>query len=317
MVAVDYTIAPLTVIKPIVVTDAMLTSHSVAEDEVTYDAGTSYSYGDVVKYGSDHDAFSSLVLGTNTNTGNTPVKWPDSTSFWYDEGKTMRWNMFDLTTNIQTEGASPMTVVLEPGEPITALSFDTLESDTIIINEAVSGYSKTIDTRTRDTTDWYSYWYEPFRYRRIVSVYDIPAGVSAPVITVTFVNSSGTAKCGGFVMGRHYTLGLAQLNGSSHTRQGFSVFERDEVDPNRVRLLKRGAIKKTTVRAFIQKNRVDQAMGILDDIDGIAAAWAVKTNSAEPWYGAFALRGVYRSPVRISPRDASVDAFLDLDLEGI
>jgi len=313
MAAVDYTIAPLTVIKPIIITDAMLTSHSVAEDEAVYDAGATYSIGDARRYGDDHDLFSSLQ---NSNMGNTPIKWPDSTSFWYDEGKTMRWNMFDLTTNIQTEGASPMIVVLEPGEPITALSFDTLESDTIIINEAVSGYSKTIDTRTRDVTDWYSYWYEPFRYRRIVSVYDIPAGVSAPVITVTFISSSGTAKCGGFVMGRHYTLGLAQLEGSSHTRQGFSVFERDEVDPNRVRLLKRGAIKKPTVQAFVQKNRIDQAMGILDDIDGIAAAWAVKTNSAEPWYGAFALRGVYRSPVRISPIKNSNDAFLNLDLEG-
>lgn len=314
MAAVDYTIAPLTVIKPIVVTDAMLTSHSVAEDEAVYDAGDTYSIGDARRYGDNHDLFSSLQ---NSNMGNTPVKWPDSTSFWYDEGKTMRWNMFDLTTNIQTEGASPMTVVLEPGEPITALSFDTLESDTIIINEAVSGYSKTIDTRTRDATDWYSYWYEPFRYRRIVSVYDIPAGVSAPVITVTFINSTGTAKCGGFVMGRHYTLGLAQLEGSSHTRQGFSVFERDEVDPGRVRLLKRGAIKKATIRAFIKKNRIDQAMGILDDIDGIAAAWAVKTDSAHPWYGAFALRGVYRSPVRISTIRNFDDAFLDLDLEGI
>lgn len=313
MAAVDYTIAPLTVIKPIVITDAMLTSHSVAEDEAVYDAGDTYSIGDVRRYGDDHDLFSSLQ---NSNMGNTPIKWPDSTSFWYDEGKTMRWNMFDLTTNIQTEGTSPMIVVLEPGEPITALSFDTLESDTIIINEAVSGYSKTIDTRTRDVTDWYSYWYEPFRYRRIVSVYDIPAGVSAPVITVTFISSTGTAKCGGFVMGRHYTLGLAQLDGSSHTRQGFSVFERDEVDPNRVRLLKRGAIKKPTVQAFVQKNRIDQAMGILDDIDGIPAAWSVKTDSSNPWYGAFALRGVYRSPVRISPIKNSDDAFLNLDLEG-
>lgn len=312
-------LAPLTVIKPIVITDAMLTSHSVAETEATYDAGTSYSYGDVVKYGSDHDAFSSLVLGTSTNTGNTPVKWPDSTSYWYDEGKTNRWNMFDLTTNIQTSGTSPMTLTLEPGEPVTAIHFDTLECDTvdISISDGVSTvYTASLDARTRDVIDWYAFFYEQFRYRRVLSVYDLPGGVSNPVLTITFTSSTGTSKCGGLIIGKHYVLGNA-LNQSSHTRQGFSVFERDDVDPNRVRLLKRGAVKRLSVRAFMLKNRIDSAINILDDIDGIAASWSALQVNTNEWYGAFAGRFVYKSPVVIRPVENSNEAYLDIELEGI
>lgn len=311
--------APLTVIKPLNITDAMIISHSVSETEPTWAGSpTEYSIGDRVKYGADHDAFSSLV---DSNVGNAPVKWPDSTSYWYDEGKTMPYNMFDLTTNIQTEGASPMTVVIAPGEPVTAVHLDTLEADTVIIEESVSGYSKTIDTRSRDTIDWYTYWYEPFRYRRIVSVYDIPAGVSAPVITVTFINSTGLAKCGGFIIGRHYVIGNAGSNGSAHSRKGFSVFERDEIETSRVRLRYRGSVKNPKIKARIEENRIDTVMSILDDIDGIAASWAVKQSSSDSWYGAFALRGVYRSPVNITvvedPSEDSADAYLEIELEGI
>lgn len=306
----------LTVIKPITITDEMLISHSVDEGEGAYDAGTTYSEGYVVMYGSNHDAFSSLQDG---NVGNTPVKWPDSTSYWYDEGKTNRWNMFDLTTNVQTSGTSPMTVVISPGEPITAMHFDTLECDTIDISvsDGVSEvYSTSLDARARDIMDWYTFFYEQFRYRRVLSVYDLPGGVPNPVITVTFTSSTGTAKCGGFIVGKHYVLGNV-LSQSSHSRQGFSVFERDSVDPNRVRLLKRGAVKRLSVRAFMLKNRIDSTINILDDIDGIASSWsAIQTNTNE-WYGAFAGRFVYKSPVSIKPIDDTLEAYLDIDLEGI
>lgn len=306
--------APLTVIKPITITDAMLTSHSVTESEDTYDSGTTYGIGDVVKYGSDHDAFSSMQ---NSNTGNTPVKWPDSTSYWYDEGKTNRWNMFDLTTNIQTSGASPMTIVLEPGEPITAIHFDTLECDTILIEESVSGYIKEIDARTRDVFDWYTYFYEQFRYKRVLSVYDLPVGISNPIITITFISSTGTAKCGGLIIGKHYVLGNSGISGSVHSRKGFSIFERDEIETSRVRLRYRGSVKNPKIKALIKKNRIDTVMSILDDIDGIAASWSVKNSSTNEWYGAFALRGVYRSPVNIAIAEDSSDAYLDIELEGI
>ena len=309
--------ATLTVIKPIVITDAMLTSHTEAESESVYDAGTSYSIGDAVIYGADHDLFSSLV---DTNLGNTPIKWPNNTSYWYDEGKTNRWNMFDLNTNIQTTGASPMVVVLEPGEPITAIHFDTIECDsiTVSISDGVTEvYNTTIEAKTRDVYGWYTFFTEQHRYIRILSLYDLPGLVALPVITITFTNASGDAKCGGIIVGRHYVIGTALSNGSSHARKGFSVFERDEIDANRVRLLKRGSVKNPRVKVFVSSNGIDRVMSVLDDVDGLAASWTVNQDTTDNWYGAFALRGVYRSPVNISTAEDTTSAYLEIELEGI
>lgn len=309
-------ISNLVVIKPITITDAMLTSHSVAESEATYDAGTTYAEDEVVKYGSDHDAFSSKV---GSNTGNTPVKWPDETSYWYDEGKTNRWNMFDLTTNIQTIGTSPMTVVLEPGCPITAIHFDSLECDTIDISISDGSsevYTASLDAKTRDVLDWYSFFYEEYRYKRILAVYDVPGGVSNPEITITFTNSSGDAKCGGLIIGKHYHIGTTQ-GSSSSVRRGFSEFQRDEIDSSRVRLLQRRSVRSLSVKALVMQRSIDRVQNLLDDLDGTVASWSGIDSNTDEWFSSFIVRGVYKSPVDITKAEDTDEAYFNFDIEGI
>ena len=66
---------------PYPITDSILTSHSVAESEPAWNSGTTYAIDDQVKYGSNHDLFSSKQ---NSNLNQVPVKYPDETAYWFE-----------------------------------------------------------------------------------------------------------------------------------------------------------------------------------------------------------------------------------------
>lgn len=310
------TTAPLTVIKPIVITDAMLTSHSETETESEWeDSPTSYNTGAIVKYGSDHDAFSSLV---DSNEGNIPVKWPDNTSYWYDEGKTNPWNMFDTTTNIETVGTSPMTIVLEPGQPVTGIMIrPKCDEVTVEVSDGVSTpYSKTIKTRKRDVVGWYTFFNAKHRYQRVFTLHDLPGLVENPIITVTFTSTSGTVKCSAFVMGDAFVIGSAQKGACSHRRNGFTVFEFDEKFADRMRLQKRGAIRELTLRALVLERDLDWINNLLDDIDGVATSWAAVQQVNDSWYQTFSVLGAHKSPINIRSVDSAPYAYIDINIQG-
>lgn len=311
--------AKFTVIKPITLTEDMLTSHSVPESEALYDAGTSYAIDDVVRYDATtlgHDAFTSLA---GSNTGNTPVKWPASSAHWYDEGKTNRWQMLDLLTNAQTTGTSPMTIELTPGEAVTGIGLDNLECDEVRVQvTSVSGvvYDKTVKTNVRDVTGFYTFFTAQHRYRRAVTFFDLPGLVTDPVITITLTNNTSDAKCGGLVIGSAIELGLAQ-GGSTQRINSYSLFERDSINANLVRLQDRGSFREANVQVFMRQGLLNQFGNLLDVLDAKPTFWAATHGLDHAWYDTFIIRGVYKSPVEIPTRKDTKDTFLNLTIQGI
>lgn len=310
------TTAPFTAIKPITITDSILTSHTESETESDWeDSPTSYDTGERVKHGVLHDAFSSLA---DSNEGNEPVKWPDNTSYWYDEGKTNPHNMFDLTTNFDTVGTSPMTVVLEPGEPVTGIMIRPQCDEVLIeVSDGVSTvYSRTVKTIKRDVTGWYTFFTAKHRFQRIFSLYDLPGLVENPVITITFTSASGTVRCSALLIGPTRVIGSAQNSGCSHRRNGFSLFEVDEIDAERFRLLKRGAIRELTIKAYVMKRDLDWINNFLDEVDGIPVSWSCVQSLSDSWYETFSILGAYKSPVNIRPIDGTDQAYIDINVQG-
>jgi len=298
---------------PITLTDAMLTSSSVAEAEATWDVGTTYAAGDIRRYGSDHDLYSSKV---SSNTANIPIKWPDETAHWYDEGKTNRWNCFDLETNIQTVDASPVVIVITPGELVTGIHFDSFEADTIQIDVSdgsTTVYTNTLDCKTRDVTTFYDYFFATYRYKSSVAVFDLPAALTSPIITITITNGSGSVKVGGIAFGRHYDLGPASEN-SQYNRLSFSEFSRD--DFGNLRLTQRGGASKATVDVLVNANKLDFVLNLLTSLDASVAVWSALETETESYFRPFNIRGVYRSPLAMSPAREG-HAILKFDIEGV
>lgn len=301
------------IIKPITLTDAMITSHSIAETEVAWSALPTYAAADVVKYG-NHKKYSSKQ-GSNLN--NIPTAYPDEGAWWLDEGSTNRWNMFDLVTNIESSGTSPVSFTLTPGTPVSALHFDGIVSDTIDISvsDGVSEvYARTVDTRTRDILSWADFYYEPYRYKKYVILHDLPRGVANPVITITLTSSTGTCSLEGFIFGIHYVLGDSMAEGANYTRLSYSQFDKDNFGT--VRLTPRGGASKANVRVSLDPRSVDRVMNLLEEFDAQVLSWSAVSSMDLQFFRPFAIRGVYRSPFSLDVAKY-VRADLTLEIEGI
>lgn len=301
-------------LEPIPITDSILTSHSVAESELTWDVATGYSQGDERRYGSDHDLFRSKV---NSNTGNIPVVYPDETAYWYHIGKTNRYNGFDLKANIQTVGASPMTFVIEPGKVTTAAYFDYFEADNIRIevsNGVSTVYSNEINGRTRDVLNYYGFGFNEHRFKSSIAFFDLPAGLTSPVITVTMTRSDGDVKLGGFAIGKHYTLGVDDSSGTKYNRLSFSEFGRD--DFGNLRLTPRAGASKASVEMIVEANMMDFIVSKLSAVDAQVMVWSSLTEETNAYFRPFNIRGVYRSPIDITQLSETA-VRMKFDIEGV
>jgi len=79
------------IIKPITVTDSILTATNVPENDFPqWAAGTTYSIGNKVVSLTTHKIYESLI---NSNLGNNPTT--DDGTKWLDLGATTRWKAFD------------------------------------------------------------------------------------------------------------------------------------------------------------------------------------------------------------------------------
>jgi len=99
--------------------------------ETAYNAGTTYALGDTVYSASTHRCYESLAAG---NTGNPlPVLPETTTTKWLDVGPTNKWAMFDLSRNTQTVHASPLVVVVAPGQRINTVGLTGIKGSTLTL----------------------------------------------------------------------------------------------------------------------------------------------------------------------------------------
>jgi hypothetical protein len=207
----------LYIIKPTTITDDILTSCTVPEnDYAAYNAGTGYTLGQRCIVVATHRIYESLDSGTNT--GNYP---PDNTTGttpkWLDCGATNRWRVFDSKVGVQTSQTSSMTYELTPGitDAVALMNMDATEV-VMILTDPLEGvvWTKTVDLiSTVGIIDFYTYCFSPF-----VAVTDLiesfPA-YSAATLSITITKDGGVAKCGEIVVGSKYTFGAMKWSPST------------------------------------------------------------------------------------------------------
>lgn len=259
------------VIKPTVVTDAMLISSTVAEpsgtDPAIWNAGTAYVVGDEAYRAGTHSVYTRLVNGT---TATAPES--DATNWAYAR-PTNRWAMFDQVINTQSSGASPMTVVLDPGT-CGALALIELDADevTVTMTDGAGGptvYSRTTDLDASYVTDWYEYFFAPFSKLTSLVLTDLPP-YAAGRITVA-ITAAATVLCGGLIVGNPYYLGGLQYGARAGIRD-YSTKDTDDVTG--IVTLAEGRYRKT-VRGLLQlaAGAVNSVHKLLTALRATNAVW--------------------------------------------
>lgn len=212
-------------IPPLTVTDAMLTSSSVAEPaagETAWNAGAAYTVGQQAIRTTTHRVYQRLVAGT-TATG------PESDPInWLDVGPTQRWAMFDTLRNSATSSTSNLVVTITPGQRVDSIALMGLVGAVVTITMTVGAatvYTSAASLLRRTTGAWSDYFFGSFVWGGSLVKFDLPPYVGAAV-SIAVEPVDGAARCGAMVVGRSVYLGEVEHQASSEA-QNYSTVTRD------------------------------------------------------------------------------------------
>ncbi len=209
-------------IKPIAVTDSVLISSTVPEDDhAAWAATTGYVIGDLrIRL---HRIYECLVDHTSTSTppedltgGGTPT--------WVDVGPTNRWAMFDDVIGTFTSANLSLTNTLAPGN-VSGLGFLELAGKTldVTVTNGVGGsvvYAKSVDLDDTVIVSFWDYFFQDYVQKDTVVFSDLP-GEYLNAQVIYSITGPGEVKCGVCAPGTVYELGDTD-NGVTLRREDYS-----------------------------------------------------------------------------------------------
>jgi len=217
------------IIKPITVTDSVLTSTNIAEnDYAEWNSGTTYAIGNKVISVTTHRIYESV---TASNLNNDPTT--DDGTNWLNIGATNRWKAFDQYISDPVSNTTSIQYTLTPpnGSIPSAVALLNLKgiSANVTVTDSVDGevYNTDIDLLdNRNIVDWYTYFFEEQVQREEALFLDIPPYIGA-VVSVTVQEEVGqTAELGQLVFGFLSDVGLT-VYGTSIGIEDYSIKDRD------------------------------------------------------------------------------------------
>lgn len=215
---------------PTTITDAMLTSTNVTEDDYgVWDVSTDYAAEEyVIVTGTTHKIYRAVQASGPSTAVVDPTTDTDS-SHWLEVSATNRWKPFDGRTSVQCERADSIQYVFDSVGLVDGVALHGLAATTVnltIVADAVEVYNEDIDLADSSVVlTAYDYYFEPVTYRDRTEFTDVPPYTDA-TLTLTISNTGLTAKVGQIVIGRKRTFGDAVFS----PRLGlldFSTKERD------------------------------------------------------------------------------------------
>jgi len=303
-------------IRPTTVTDAMLTSSTIAEtDYAAWNAATSYTVGTRVIRTTTHRVYENLIAGVNATlpenatTGVTPR--------WLEVSPTNRWGMFDAKVGTASTANDSITVVLAPGR-FNSLALLQVDASTVTVDLNVSGssvFSASMDLDSGNVVgDWYQYFYEPIYQQDALvitdlvdaALLDIPA-YAAGVLTVTLTRTGGTVSCGALVVGLYAYLGRTQyqptIGITDYSVKAVDTWGNVTIDP-------REYSKRMTAKVELDNSTVDNVSRVLAQYRNAPLVWV----GADNIYTCLIIYGFYKD------WNITVDvgsSFLDIQVEGL
>ena len=275
-------------LRSVAITDAILTSSTVAEPAVTTDAdpaawnaATAYTAGDRAHRTSTHKIYQRVISGTTATA-------PESdTTNWVEAGPTNKWKMFDQANESQTTKADSIVVVLTPGQLADSITFENVDADSIRVQVAGTSYDETQELKSRVVSTWYEYFFKRFVYKTTALFTGLPL-LLGNVITITITKTGSTVKVGSCVLGVAERIGITEAGASA----GIIDYSRKSTDTfGNTTVVERAYSKRMNVRLLIDNVNVDEVQRLLAEYRATPVVWIGTGNL----YGALIVYGYYRS----------------------
>lgn len=269
------------IMEPIAITDALLISSDVPEDDAAaWSAAVDYATDAEVISTTTHRVYRAVQASGPGNGGAVDPTTDTDAVYWTDFGATNRWRCFDDRLNTQSSRAGSIQIELALSNLSDGLAFFNMEVDSIRVqvfnadSPAIKVYDQTftmIDNSER--VSWFRWFYAPIeRRRRIVPTLSL-IGRDGFMLRVTATRTGGTAKIGMILLCRTYDLGTV----TAGTGVSFADFSGKDRDPfgNPV-IAERPWVDKVSytfmastqqiqrIRSRIAANRVRPAVYVMD-----------------------------------------------------
>jgi hypothetical protein len=265
-------------IAPTIITDAMLVSTNVTEDDYSeWDESTDYVTNDyVIVTGSTHRIYKAVQP---SGPGASPAGVQDPTAdasetYWQNISATNRWKPFDNKTTVQASKESEINYTFDSLGLVDGVALFGLEASSarLVIENgspATTVYDQTIDlTDTSVMVDWYSFLFEPVSTKRQLIFPDVPP-YTAATYTLT-LTSTGTVKVGQIVLGRSRNLGET-IYGTGLGMISFSLKDRDDFGD--AFIVQRGSSKTVDFRVRVLTGAADLLMQRLSERDALPTVY--------------------------------------------
>lgn len=298
------------IIKPVTVTDSILTSSTVPEDDYpVWSSGTTYALGDRVINTTTHKVYESVQ---SSNLNHNPTT--DDGTWWLTVSATNRWKAFDQKITDQVSQANSVEYVLDPtGEFITSMGFFNLDAAELQVQleDTTEGeyYNETFDLIDNSyVIDWYTYFFEPQRKLEELVLNDLPP-YTGPTITITISETGSTVEVGQIVIGRYLDLGTLRYD-SSVSIEDYSRKERDSFG-NPI-IVERAFSQLADYDVVLETNSVRRLQSILSEIRTTPVVWFAGTDTSK--YGT-TIYGYYRDfNINLSTPSLS---YATIEVEGL
>lgn len=259
--------APLIVVPPVSITDAMLTDCTVPEDtNPAWSDVTTFATGDRAYVG--HTVYQSLQ-DDNLNHAVTDEDW------WAKVGPTNRWASLDGSNSTQTRQSTAMLYEFEPAQAITSFALLNVKGcNTVQLTVVHPTYGTLKDTTYElaslpEAPGWWEWTFGERTAPTVLIAQDLPP---LPGCTIT-VNFAGTTELavGVLQLGVSREIGEGVLAG---LRMGIQDFSKKETDEYGETLLVQGTYADTaSFDVPILTNQVDDVRAYLTSLRATPTLW--------------------------------------------
>lgn len=307
------TISEMRVITPVVITDAMLTSSSIAEtDYAAWSSATTYASGAYVIVTSTgvHKVYQSLQ---SSNLNKDPTSAANA-AWWAEVSPTNRWKMFDAASGTVSTDSSSIDVTLAPGriDSVALLDVDCYQARVRMSTLADGTFydrTWTLTGATDIVADWYDYFHVPIGQRTTLTVTGL-AAIGDASVRVTITRSGGTVSLGSLVVGSSTVLGRAKYD----MRLGIIDYSVKSTDAfGRTTVVQRPFAKRANVDVLVATEAVGALAAKLASLRATLGVWIA--GNAETTSDALKVYGWFKD-FEISLSGPTYSA-LSLQIEGI
>lgn len=308
------------VLNPIKVTDAILHSVNVAEDDFAqWDDVTTYGVGDLCISTATHTVYQSLADGNvgvdpdlEVAARSDPFIVSPAQASWQIIGATNRWRLFDQRPSRPATRTGDIEIELRPAMVVGGIAGFGIDADSVRI-QVLAGdeqlYDRTIVLRD-DTgvTDALSYYTAPFVRLSEFVVTDLPI-LGAPRVLIT-VSGNTEVSVGQIVIGQRVDLGVTLQEGSGFSGLDFSAVRVDDFGD--LETVRRPATRLFDLSVSVERGNLASVVHTLNTLrGGVAAVWIGSMNNRLALIG----YGFYRNyrTVYVGARHSQ----LTLEIQGV